>query len=788
MMTPANTRVMWLLNHSTARKFELHMLKEIGFREIFLPKICPSDPLFRSTSIDYSEDANLTIPAEDLAILNGANWYENPSLEAWEIANKHFDIIFFILHSPEMFFAMKQNFQGALLWRVYGLGANNLINYSMILQETLQSSGKNFVEALSRRFWFAQAYEHLHQLEGEHIARRHVYLPLGLFDYSIQDHWEGNDRRILFVCPDIGFTEYYHQIYKNFIRDFKGLPYAIGGGQPIALSDPNVLGFIPREVYDENMRQMRVMFYHSREKNHIHYHPFEAVRLGMPLVFMAGGLLDRLGGSKLPGRCKTIAEARRKVERILNNDRKLIESIRGEQGCILEAMKPQNCVDEWRLGFQRILQDLEHARKSSVKLKPKPKRIAVIIPVAYGGGSLRGTKLLLQAIAEGSKQAGESIELVVGCLEEAYESTEFEDLEIPIAVRPYQWRILKPHEVNDALVYASFEPFVNNVECYQVPDDGMKQFLDCDLWIIISDRLEHKLLPIRPYVLMVYDYIQRHEPLLTKVQNEQILAAAHGARRVLVTTKFTQSQAINFAGLLQRKVELVPMLVPSFTPAIQPLSASQSENQMDEIVDCAPIVDPIIDSIVIPDYFIWTTNRAVHKNHLNAFKALKIYYEELDGRLLCQVTGVDTKKLLDSKVGHLSSLIPLWENTAILRKNVTFLGELADSNFQQTLAQSSFLWHPARIDNGTFSVIEAAQLGVPSLSSDYPPMREIDDRFGLNLTWMDPHDPRSMAKQLKFMESNGDVVRSKLPTVDSFKKYSVNQMASQYWEVIRQCL
>jgi glycosyltransferase involved in cell wall biosynthesis len=768
MMTPANTRVMWILNHSTARKFELHMLKEIGFREIFLPKICPSDPLFRSTSIDYSEDANLTIPPEDLAVLNAENWYENPSVKAWEIANKHFDIIFFILHSPDMVLSMKRNFQGAVLWRVFGLGGNNVINYSKILDETTKSSGKNMVESWGRRFWFAHAYEHLHLNEAEHISRRSAYLPLGLLDCSIQDHWEGKDRRIFFVCPDIGFTSYYHQIYQKFIQDFRGLPYAIGGGQPIEVSDPNVLGFVPREVYDENMRQMRVMFYHSTEQNHIHYHPFEAVRLGMPLVFMAGGMLDRLGGSKLPGRCKTIGDARRKIERILNDDWRLIESIRKQQVCLLEAMKPENCIHQWRVTFNNILQDLDYSHRTPKEFTTKTKRIAVIIPVAYGGGSLRGTRLLLQAIAQGSQQANESIELVLGCLDGSYDEQEFDDLlndiAVPVTVRPYRWRKLTRAEAIDSFLYAGFE-VPTAMPDYQVPDDGMKYFMDCDLLIFISDRLQKSILPLRPYVLMVFDYIQRHEMLLSQDDNHQVLMAAHAAKCILVTTKFTYDQAVNFAGLPRNKVKLVPMLTPEFQ--VHQHSTRDSN---------------------VPAYFIWTTNRAIHKNHVNAFKALKIYYENLDGKLLCAVTGVDTKKLLDHKIDHLKPLISIWDSSPLLRQQVQLLGELSDSIYQKKLAQSQFLWHPARIDNGTFSVVEAAQFGIPALSSDYPPMREIDTQFKLNLTWMNPHHPLQMAQQLKRMESQRvDAVPVQLPDASHFKDYAVGNLASQYWEVLRQC-
>ena len=43
----------------------------------------------------------------------------------------------------------------------------------------------------------------------------------------------------------------------------------------------------------------------------------------------------------------------------------------------------------------------------------------------------------------------------------------------------------------------------------------------------------------------------------------------------------------------------------------------------------------------------WPTNAAAHKNHVNSFRALRIYWEELGGGLDCHITGVNTADLLD---------------------------------------------------------------------------------------------------------------------------------------------
>ncbi|ABO51632.1 glycosyl transferase, group 1 [Desulforamulus reducens MI-1] len=765
MIGEKKIRVMWLLNHTSARKFEVQMLKKIGINEIFLPKIFPKDPNFRSASIDYSEDENLTIPKEDLTVLNNADWYSDPGPEAWEIANKYFDIIFFILWNPEVVCGIVKHFRGSVLLRAYGMPKET--SYSSLLDMITPYKGRAYIKALGDRFWFAEAYRHLHCNEHEYIGTQNVYLPLGLHNASINDNWQGNDRKVLFICPDIGCNPYYRKIYVDFLREFKGFPYSIGGAQPIRTNDPNVSGFLPIDMHEERMRQMRVMFYHSTEPNHIHYHPFEAIRAGMPLVFMAGGMLDRLGGKNLPGRCKTIAEARRKIKKILNDDWSLIEEIRNSQTCLLEPMRPENCEGAWQEGFSRILEGLERSRKRLLTPDRRQYRIVVFIPVGYRGGSLRAAKLLAQAIDLGSRQASEPAEVILAHLDNPslYPDEEFNDLPTNIKRRPFWWRVVDSKEAYRAMVYAGLDYLPMESASYQIPDDGINQFLDCDLWVVVSDRLEHPLLPLRPYVLVVYDYLQRYIQVLSTDINAKFIASAHVAERVMVTTEFTRGDAVQFAGIPERKIVKVPMLAPHYW-----------------------LNDAISKPTGNPRYFLWTTNLAPHKNHVNAFKALLIYYEEYGGRLECCISGVNTENILKSKEDHLKPLKKMLMGSKELRNNVKVLGELPEQVYRSQLSLAAFLWHPALIDTGTFSVIEAAALGVPALSSDYPAMREIDTQFDLNLRWMDPYNPEDMARQLKYMEREAQSRRNLLPTTEKLAMQSLENVAGAYWEAVRACL
>lgn len=764
-------RVLWLINHSSARKFEIPMLQQIGINEIFTPKSYPHEVAFRSASVDYAFDEQLTIPADALEILNKQNWYGSPSTEAWDIANQYFDILFFIPYKAETLKSILTKFHGSVLLRAYGMVEGN--NYSNVCRYFLPNKLGPLLAKIGRRFWFAEAYNHLHNVENMNLVKRGIYLPLGMANATMADKWRGSDKRIFFVCPDIGTNSYYKEIYLRFVKDFKGLPYLIGGSQSINQSDSNIAGYLPAEAHAKNMSELRVMYYHSTEPNHIHYHPFEAIRSGMPLIFMAGGMLDKMGGVNLPGRCKTIEEAKSKLKRILNDDKQLIQQIRQTQHILLERMKPENCRAAWENGFKRIINELEEYRAEQTE-RPiyvnRKKRIAVIIPVGYRGGSLRGAKLLAEAIDIGSKQFDEQCEVVFAHpeMEQLEKSAELDDLSASIKRRAFSWQYLSSAEATRAMRYAGHEDWNAANQTYMVPNDNIQHFYDCDLWVVISDRLEHPLLPMRQTILMVYDYLQRYVPILPNGADQPFLNAARQAEKVLVTTEFTHRDALQYAGLTPDRVQKLPMLAPDFS--------LQEKTQGS------------IGGSTERDYFIWTTNAAPHKNHVNAIKALDIYYCELDGQLECMITGVNTKELLKGQQPHLMEMANIVEKNRILKKRLKWQGELADKQYRKTLQAAAFLWHAGRIDNGTFSVIEAAYLGVPALSSSYPAMHEIDQQFTLNLIWADADSPRQMAEQLKYMETHALQLRKQLPSSEWLKQQQVENLASHYWEVIRECL
>lgn len=763
-MTEENSiRVMWLSGHTTTREFEIQMLKKIGVNKLFTPRI------FTKHNFQYTDD-NLGIPDGDINLIDEFNWIGEVSPSVWGIVNKYFDVIFFHPESREILDGISKYFKGIAIWRT--LGCTEGEKYDDILDGNISPNGYGGVclRRMGRRFFFGESYAFLSDTAPEYLRDRKAYLPISIPGPVSDDSWMGTSSRVYFVCPDILSSSLERESYKEFKNEFKNIPYVVSGGQPVADNDEHQLGFVTNEEHAYNLIKNKVMFYNSQGSNRIHTHPFEAISVGMPLIFMAGSVLDRIGGMDLPGRCTTLAEAKRKIERILQGEKSLIENILKTQKSLLSLFLPKNCESAWLASWKDIISRLDAVRtEQSVRPRDKKrKKLAIILPVGYRGGSLRGAQALAQTLYLGSKQCGEDADIVFLHLDEpsTYSDSDFSELPKSIKRRPYKWKYLTALEASRAMRYAGYMEWVPTSPYYMVPDDGIRHLQDCDVWLIVSHRLLYPILPVKPVVLMVYDFLQRYIDVISQQNESAFISVARAAEKILVTTEFTRQDALQYAGLEKNKVSKVPMLAPDF-----PIDRSTSQSSNDE-----------------SPYFIWTTNSTPHKNHKNSLEALRIYYEELDGQLNCKVTGVDTKNILTSNSLGIEHIAREFKENRIIKRKVKWMGDLSDKIYQNTLSKAQFIWHAGKIDNGTFSVIEAACLNVPALSSDYPAMREIDHQFSLNMTWMDPNSPRHMANQLKFMENNAAICKDSLPSESKLQAQRFDNYAKEYWQEVRSCL
>ncbi len=365
----SKNRILWICNHSTLMDVECRLLQKLGF-EVFVPKVLGDN---RSCSVSYEFDASLSIPKKDLETLNKFDFYHSEySNTITELTNKYFQVAICVNVYPALFNLVKA-FAGKIVLRAFGYESD--INYESTTRCTRKIKGLKHIfkpkqivydnemmrslYKIRNRFYLGAAYRQIIDNETPFFKQRSIFLPLGVpqFVWKNEDSWTGGGNNIMFVCSSIE-NPYYNGIYKQFKNKLGDLPHLIFGSQTKSYPDDNsIVGFLERSDFERYMQTCPVMFYHSQEPRHLHYHPLEAIIYGMPLVFMSGGILEDFGGSDQPGLCHDFDEAHDKLLRILNNDKPLIKAILSQQKKILAEIKDDYVEKFWRENFLPIISE-----------------------------------------------------------------------------------------------------------------------------------------------------------------------------------------------------------------------------------------------------------------------------------------------------------------------------------------------------------------------------------------------------------------------------------------------
>jgi len=387
----------------------------------------------------------------------------------------------------------------------------------------------------------------------------------------------------------------------------------------------------------------------------------------------------------------------------------------------------------------------------------RAQRIAVILPMAYLGGTLR---MVLNVVRHAA--SWDATRIVFGVPAEHVAVIE-DDLamlraECPnVEVRGFRWRSLDRAAAVSCAAAAGLRIGDAISASYQIPIDAGTSFCDCDFWFFVSDRLVSPLLPLRPYGVLVTDHLQRYVPEIFEPamygNHDSIawsfLRNVRNADVVVATSAATADDVLTYAGAQGRMVRLPTTVdIDHFLRLAAGLPAAPAGGGE------AP-------------YFVWVTNSSQHKNHRRMLGALRQYYEILGGRLDVVVTGLWTDLFDPDLPGErIGDRRAVWDNAYVRevreairttlgerRHRVHLRGAVSETEYVRIVRGARFLVHNVLADNGTYSVVEAAILGRPSLSSDYPQMREIDAAFGLGMRFFDPYDPSATARALREAEA-----------------------------------
>jgi hypothetical protein len=342
-------RILWIVNHKTLMTGEVPLLRSLGF-EVFIPKVVPiQDRAFRSAGVTHDYDTALDLAPPALRVLNHENFFERcwaPTIT--QIINRYFDVIvchFTYYTTPLREAALK--FQGLLIARAFG--REHPRTYGEFRTWVPHPSLLEDIRSLGRRFIFGQAYDNLAEIEEFPLrSRAHtITVPLPEFTFKHANTWTGTGSNALFLCPAIGDNGHYKRIYLAIKRDFGDLPHVIFGSQIGPVNDPVVLPYLSDDALVDLYRSTPVFIYSSPEPRHLHYSPLEAMVVGTPVLYLEGGLIDRLASTRLPGACANVLEMKTKARRLIEGDRALAETIRSNQARVLETFAPEVLRRQW---------------------------------------------------------------------------------------------------------------------------------------------------------------------------------------------------------------------------------------------------------------------------------------------------------------------------------------------------------------------------------------------------------------------------------------------------------
>jgi len=332
-------RILYLLNHKTLTDFEVPILLKDG-HEVYLSKNFGSlssgeNSINHSTSRFY--DNFLSIHVTTLGILDNIDFYSDhyeltkPELE---VINNHFDIIFLTsLTSEKMLNQLSKSFSGDIFFRFFGLSGE--ASYKNLLKNIFPSTDFS-------RFKYIFSYQEIIDFETSRSENldffnkdNSFFVPLGLSNSFVCNYLETyrpSNLRMCFVNSriDDGPGSYYRNIYIDFLNKFSDIPFVVLGKNNTCVQEkPYILNNLNDNEFYGEFKNSLFMHYHSKEERHLHYHPLEALIIGLPVIFYSQSLLKSILPQS-PGMCSSDNEMIQKSNLILSRSaegNELINSI-----------------------------------------------------------------------------------------------------------------------------------------------------------------------------------------------------------------------------------------------------------------------------------------------------------------------------------------------------------------------------------------------------------------------------------------------------------------------------
>jgi glycosyltransferase involved in cell wall biosynthesis len=384
----------------------------------------------------------------------------------------------------------------------------------------------------------------------------------------------------------------------------------------------------------------------------------------------------------------------------------------------------------------------------------RPRRVAVVVSDHAHAWEYGQTLRITDAVIRGAAAAGTSVEIVLataGAMADPPPEI-FRSLPQGVRHRHIRWRLLDAGESRRALAYAGQPECAAGV--HLVPDDGIRHMLDCDTWLVTAAGLSAPVLPLRPVVLMLEDWMHHAICGPGDIDPASLVKAVGLAAGVVVFSEWMRDEAVHFLGADPRRVVRLPIPTP---PVAVDRGAGRGANAR--------------------RHFIWCVDGRHPGNVASAVRCLEQYCGAPSPPLPCRIVPLRTDT--DGEPWLPEAVRSVTKNPAC-RAMVDCASRAADDpdRLAAELREAAFLWHPEQAVDSRYILAEAATCGVPCLAADAPSIREVTAALGLDVAWAQLHHHAAMVRALRAMPEwvGRDVVAA--------ESHAGEDSAADYWAAL----
>jgi len=350
-------KIGYLFHHNALLNGEVELLKEEG-HQVYLPLIITFENNFYPSKEEIMSIRNIG-NHDWVSALDRYDVYKEDCQEFLDLLS-NFDLLIISLYNTHIVKSCK-NKDLRIFIRIFGregtLTYKSISDHFNIFHIVMSNPNINYL----------QAYEEIALNEPPEHRHKYVFLPLPIPRNmkKMENNWIGQIKKIFFVCSRCD-NPYYRGILANFKKTFADRPHNIFGKQESNIKDPFIISNLPDDKYYEAMKNYRVMFYHGVEPRHLHYHPLEAIVIGMPVIYMKRGLLYNFAVKNTIAACDSYEDAKRKVDLILSGDQQFTRRVIIENKVILRHFSDMN----WKMHKNNLFMN---GRTMSKNPNPNPK-------------------------------------------------------------------------------------------------------------------------------------------------------------------------------------------------------------------------------------------------------------------------------------------------------------------------------------------------------------------------------------------------------------------------------